>query len=478
MARGLLRVLPFVSTIVHASQLPSVHVEEKSSKQLSSAKWWAQVGDRVFYSPPTSLIGLSQNVSDYYYVLGSKKSLGDRMAKNVVGSHGRWHIMHLPKGPSLLELSHRSGDRRGSHSDVKRLKEGMVLGAGFPPYELNTDYLHPLDAKGQALEKAAVAHITPDATMDYLKKLLQFPTRSYSNDDASDKVEHFLQKEFEALGFHSCFHNFDAGGRKLTNVIAHIRGQKPGTVVVGAHYDSRPFDGSAPGAEDNGSGVASMLAMAKAFATSKAKPEKDVFFVAFAGEEPGLIGSAHFANALKSEALPGECFASASSGSDPGETSFIQLSQNRRQRGLAIPKSKGAQLIADAAAPHRPGSVAKGSISAIIMDEVGWASPKLDKQTVNLESYDAISKELMDHLRHSSKMHNGDSINVVHNGSPFGSDHMSFLDNGMPGVLTINGDDEAYPHYHQSDDTIENVNAELMAKTAKMNLGGLFRLSM
>merc|ERR1719174_3541767 len=110
------------------------------------------------------------------------------------------------------------------------------------------------------------------------------------------------------------------------------------------------------------------------------------------------------------------------------------------------------------------------------MDEVGWESKSLQKPTVNLESYD-WSKPVLDELRESSQTHNGDSLSVVHSNNPFGSDHMSFLNNKMKAVLTINGDDEAYPNYHQSSDTIENVNPNLLGMISKMNLGALIRMA-
>jgi len=436
-------------SLAHGVSLPSVHVEAHSAVP---GRWWAQVDQQV-YSQPTSFLGLSQNVSDYYYVMGSRSALPDTMSKQVVASQGRWHILQLPKGTSMLEISQRSqnGDRRSALSAVSQLKPGLVLSNGFPAYGLNPSYAHPLDAKGQAMEKSAVALMTPELSMDYLKKLTSFPTRSYNNADASDKVEKFLKQEFEALGITTCYHSFDdASGGHLTNVVGHIPGKLAGSLTVGAHYDSRPFEGAAPGAEDNGSGVAAMLAMAKIFKMTKAVPKRSIYFVAFAGEEPGLIGSAHFASALKSEALPTECTA--------GVTSFLQAESQR----ILSHRAKDLNV------QHR----------AIIMDEIGWITPKFDKQTVTLESYDKLGRQVMDHLRHSSHMHNGDSIEVVHNAHPFGSDHMSFLDGGMPAVLTINGDDEAYPNYHKSSDTIENVNAAYMAKIAKMNLGATFRMSM
>jgi Zn-dependent M28 family amino/carboxypeptidase len=356
----------------------------------------------------------------------------------------------------MLEVSAKSyrGDRRSSISSLTQLESGTVLSTSFPSYTLSADYQHPLDQAGQDLEKATVATITPDSAMDYLKKLVQLPTRSYSNATASAKAEAFLKSEFEAMGLHVCYHTFDNSGSKMTNVIAHLPGNdRLGAVIVGAHYDSRPFEGAAPGAEDNGSGVASLLALASAFMKSKAQPKKSVYFVGFGGEEPGLIGSAHFAKALSDQALPSDCTA----------TSFLQTQP--RKRTILRHERK----------------VTNADYSAIIMDEVGWLSKGLPTSpanpTVNLEAFDT-NKDMMNHLRHSSEMHNGNKIEVVHNGKPFGSDHMSFSDQGMSSTLTINGDDESYPHYHQHTDTIDNVDANLMQMVTKMNLGAMMRMSL
>jgi Zn-dependent M28 family amino/carboxypeptidase len=58
-------------------------------------------------------------------------------------------------------------------------------------------------------------------------------------------------------------------------------GQLPEVVIVGAHYDSAS---ESPGADDNASGVAAMLALARSF--SGTRPARTLRFVAFANEEP------------------------------------------------------------------------------------------------------------------------------------------------------------------------------------------------
>ena len=78
-------------------------------------------------------------------------------------------------------------------------------------------------------------------------------------------------------------HTYKADGRDCDNLEVEIRGtSSPGeVVVVGAHYDSVV---NCPGANDNASGVAGLLALARALANSK--PERTLRLVAFVNEEP------------------------------------------------------------------------------------------------------------------------------------------------------------------------------------------------
>jgi hypothetical protein len=78
----------------------------------------------------------------------------------------------------------------------------------------------------------------------------------------------------------------------------------PGTIVIGAHYDHLGRGGRyslAPhanephvGADDNASGVGTLLEVARALAEKKTELRRDVVFVAFSGEEAGVLGSAHY----------------------------------------------------------------------------------------------------------------------------------------------------------------------------------------
>ncbi|MEZ4756363.1 MAG: M28 family peptidase [Flavobacteriales bacterium] len=80
------------------------------------------------------------------------------------------------------------------------------------------------------------------------------------------------------------------------NVLGMVKGRGKGWVIIGAHYDHLGRmgpDALFPGANDNASGVAMMLELAQWFSTHK--PKHNLLFVAFAGEEAGLVGSEWFA---------------------------------------------------------------------------------------------------------------------------------------------------------------------------------------
>jgi hypothetical protein len=90
----------------------------------------------------------------------------------------------------------------------------------------------------------------------------------------------------------------------ITNIIATLRGTTdPDRVyVVTGHYDSRVTDvmnatADAPGADDDASGVAAVMEMARIFATRRT--EATIVFAAVAAEEQGLYGSDHMAQVYK-----------------------------------------------------------------------------------------------------------------------------------------------------------------------------------
>ncbi len=94
------------------------------------------------------------------------------------------------------------------------------------------------------------------------------------------------------------------------NVLGMLEGIDPAIkdqiMVIGAHYDHLGLGGEGSlkpdtvaihhGADDNASGTSGMLELAQAFASSKASLKRSIVFMAFSGEEEGLLGSGYYVN--------------------------------------------------------------------------------------------------------------------------------------------------------------------------------------
>ena len=91
----------------------------------------------------------------------------------------------------------------------------------------------------------------------------------------------FIEDSFSRAGFHPRRESYELHGRACHNIEAEVRGTSSEIVLIGAHYDS-VF--GCPGANDNGSGVAALLALARRFAGKSSTHA--LRFVAFVNEEP------------------------------------------------------------------------------------------------------------------------------------------------------------------------------------------------
>jgi len=91
----------------------------------------------------------------------------------------------------------------------------------------------------------------------------------------------------------------------VNNVLAYLPGKTDEYVIIGAHYDHLGYGNADslapsqigqihPGADDNASGTAGVLELARLFAPMKGQLLRGILFASFAGEELGLLGSAHW----------------------------------------------------------------------------------------------------------------------------------------------------------------------------------------
>ena len=125
----------------------------------------------------------------------------------------------------------------------------------------------------------------------------------------------YIEKQLTSFGvkpYYDTFRdNFKAKELDAYNVVGYLEGTDPElkdeVVIIGAHYDhigyrNRPVenDSIANGANDNASGTATVLAMAKYFGALK-NNKRSIVFALFSAEEMGLLGSKHLAKRMNDD---------------------------------------------------------------------------------------------------------------------------------------------------------------------------------
>jgi hypothetical protein len=264
-----------------------------------------------------------------------------------------------------------------------------------------------------------VAAVSRAPYQDDVTWLAQLPTRHSLSDgfrQATDRAAAALS----GLGYATSRFPVAVGGGQSANVIAERIGTASasasrGVVVVTAHLDSINIAGgpnaAAPGADDNASGTAGVLALARLLAGRVW--QHDVRLILFGGEEQGLFGSRQYVASLP-----------------PAE----------RQRIRAV----------------------------LNMDMI--ASRNGQTATVLLEGA-AVSQGQIDDLAAAAATYTG--LRVETSLSPFASDHVPFLDAGVPAVLTIEGDDSANGHIHSADDLLVHLDYDFALEILRMNVAAV-----
>ncbi|MBV8569977.1 MAG: M20/M25/M40 family metallo-hydrolase [Acidobacteriaceae bacterium] len=104
-----------------------------------------------------------------------------------------------------------------------------------------------------------------------------------------EKAAAYIEHQLRCSGYHALRQTFTADGYLFANIEAEISGvDRPEEIlVIGAHYDTA---GDLPGANDNASGVAATLELAREFIA--AKPRRTIRWVFFANEEPPYFQTA------------------------------------------------------------------------------------------------------------------------------------------------------------------------------------------
>lgn len=147
--------------------------------------------------------------------------------------------------------------------------------------------------------------LVPDFSKEKIAKTVKFLTsenlrgrRAGSEEDL--KVASFIKEAFKEAGLEPYYEKdyleqWKEKELSLINIAGRIKGRSDACIVIGAHYDHLGTDDKGniyPGADDNASGIALLIELARIMAETS--HDKELIFVAFSGEEIGRLGSRYF----------------------------------------------------------------------------------------------------------------------------------------------------------------------------------------
>lgn len=280
----------------------------------------------------------------------------------------------------------------------------------------------------------AVGRVSREAYARDLAELAH-PRHHRSAPEGLARAEHSLAASLAGSGFRVSTQQVVYDGSAARNVIGE-RGPPTGEVViVCAHYDAVP---GTDGADDDASGAAGVLAVARA--VSDARLERRVRAILFAFEEEGLVGSRAYVASL-SDAERREI---------RGVINLEMIGYVARGRGSQRYPDEIAQLVPRALLP------AEGDFLGVLgSDDPGGPMDALERakayvpklRAVLVPSSTAILKMIPDLQR---------------------SDHAPFWDAGIPAVIAGDTADFRTPHYHQPSDCLGTLDLDFATDSARL----------
>jgi hypothetical protein len=239
----------------------------------------------------------------------------------------------------------------------------------------------------------------------------------------------FIEDSFSRAGLRTRRDSYEIRGQACHNIEAEIPGNQPEIIVIGAHYDS--VFGS-PGANDNGSGAAAVLALAKRFAARETeqgapqrKPNKTLRFVAFVNEEPPYF-------------LSGEM----------GSQVYARRCKERGDKISAMISLETIGYFSDAPNSQKYPSPGLGLFYPKVGNFIGFVS--------NVRS-GALLRRVITLFRKNARVPSeGASLPAFIPGVSW-SDQWSFWQNGYPAIMVTDTAPFRYPYYHSSNDTPDKL---------------------
>ncbi len=247
------------------------------------------------------------------------------------------------------------------------------------------------------------------------------------------QVEQYVTEQLSCWGSLEEF-RFESFRRVYANWILKLPGSDPrrDPILIGAHFDAVP---ESPGADDNASGVAVLLELARHFATDP--PRSPLWLVAFDLEERGLVGSTAYAQFLKRQGQPLRLMLSLEMlgyrDPSPGSQHYpAGLERFYPDRGDYIGLIGNWPTLLDLLRLQR--SMKKAGIPCqwLPAGQRGWIVPSTRR-----------------------------------------SDHAPFWDEGYRAILVTDTADLRNPHYHKLSDNLETLDRDFLAGVCRGLMAGI-----
>jgi len=144
-----------------------------------------------------------------------------------------------------------------------------------------------------------------DVKEDFLEKIVSklasdIGPRNYENYTSLQSASAYIQDEFRRIGYEVELQKYTILGKEVENIIVSIGPKDGERIIVGAHYDSF---GDQPGADDNASGIAGLIALAGLLKNYENELNKRVDLVAFTLEEPPFFRSEGMGSFIHAKSL-------------------------------------------------------------------------------------------------------------------------------------------------------------------------------
>lgn len=242
----------------------------------------------------------------------------------------------------------------------------------------------------------------------------------------------YVEKQLSQYGYATDRQTFQVKGLNCHNIIAEKQGLKDADqiVIVGAHYDSAR---GTPGANDNGSGTAAMLALARALHDDSFG--RTVRFVGFTNEEPP-----YFQNA-----------------GEMGSWVYARRCRKQQEKIVGVISLETMGYFSD-----EPNSQKYPAPLNLLYPStgnfIGFVS--------NLKSRPLLTQAVKTFRQHAKISSESAALPESMPGVGW-SDHWSFWQEDYPGIMITDTAPFRYPHYHRATDTSDKIDYQRLAQVVE-----------